>query len=65
MSTGTQFEAWDNLNLLILDLSNPPALNVITRLAGMGTGSPVLGLRPGRAALLRTSKLPNPEILTS
>jgi len=43
-----------------LSLSAALALKVTTRLGAMGTGAPVLGLRPGRAALARTSKLPNP-----
>ena len=33
--------------------------------AETATTSPVLGLRPGREALLRNSKLPNPDNFTS
>jgi len=40
-------------------------LKAMTRRGGMVTASPVLGLRAGRDDLARTSKLPNPETLTS
>ncbi|EAQ06490.1 hypothetical protein SKA53_05363 [Yoonia vestfoldensis SKA53] len=37
---------------------------VSTRRGWIGTSSPVLGLRPTRAALSRTAKVPKDEILT-
>mgnify|MGYP006949117309 CR=1 FL=1 len=52
-------------DLLICSLSIALALKVTTRLGGIGTGSPVRGLRPGRPDLERISKLPKPESLTS
>ena len=42
-----------------------PGLNATTRRAETGMLSPVFGLRPGREALLRSSKLPKPDNFTS
>jgi len=42
---------------LIWSLSMPLALNVTTLLGGIGKGSPVPELRPGRPDLERISKL--------
>ena len=40
--------------------NNLPGLNEGTLVAAIANGSPVWGLRPVRAALSRTSNLPNP-----
>src|SRR3546814_5700511 len=40
------------------------ARKVITRRGRMGTSTPVLGLRPMRCALSRSTKVPKPEIFT-
>src|SRR3546814_8703840 len=40
------------------------ARKVITRRGRMGTSTPVLGLRPIRCALSRSTKVPKPEIFT-
>ena len=45
-------------------LSTWLGLNVSTRRALIGIGSPVCGLRPTRSFFSRTTKLPKPEILT-
>src|SRR5574343_954840 len=49
----------------IASLSLWLAWKVATRRASIGISSPVRGLRPGRAALVRIWKLPKPEIFTS
>ena len=46
-------------------LSFPDGLNVNIRRAGIGVGCPVLGLRPIRDPLSRTTKVPNEAICTS
>ena len=42
-----------------------PGLNATTRRAETGMLSTCFGLRPGREALLRSSKLPKPDNFTS
>ena len=50
--------------LAIFSLSNWLARKVRTRRGVIGTSIPVLGLRPTRSFLSRSTKLPKPEILT-
>src|SRR5580693_4579165 len=49
---------------LILAFSTLDGLNTITLRGRMGTSTPVLGLRPTRSPLERTTKEPKPDSLT-
>ena len=53
------------MRLLTESLNALPAENLAVFEAAILIASPVFGLRPGRADLLRNWKLPNPEIFTS
>ena len=51
--------------MLTASFNGLPALNAGTLTAGMSTTLPVRGLRPERAALSRTKKLPKPIRVTA
>ncbi len=53
-------KGFDTINYLTASFNALPALKAGTLLAGISISLPVCGLRPLRAALSRTSKLPKP-----